>query len=168
MSPAPQGWSPPDWQTMSGDELKKHLAAIREVAEHHVSGPLPFEEGHAIQLNDDGSIQMPEQPPGRQPHTVWRNYPVAGQPQAVPSNLHFEALIDKLKYLRNRKREDVNIQVFPGGFLLEMVLAAEGPEGEPVRIQAGMVHYLNDDLELVRLHEYIDSVEMQSLLQPLA
>jgi len=27
-----------------------------------------------------------------------------------------------------------------------------------------MVHFLNDDLELVRLHEYIDSVEMQALL----
>ncbi|MDA3040933.1 MAG: hypothetical protein O3C27_15670 [Actinomycetota bacterium] len=128
---------------------------------------MPFEEGHPIQLNDDGTIQMPERSHGQHTHTVWRNYPVRGQPQAVPSSLHFEALIDKLKYLKNRKREDVNIQVFPGGFLLEMVLAAEGPGGEPVRIQAGMIHFLNEKLELVRLHEYIDSVEMQSLLQPL-
>lgn len=154
----------PDWQSMSGDDLKARLTAIGELAEGYVSGPLPFEDGHPIQLNDDGTIQMPEAAPGKHGHTVWRNYSVPGQPQAVPSSLHFEALIDKLKYLRNRKREDVNIQVFPGGFLLEMVLAAEGPDGQPVRIQAGMVHFLNDDLELVRLHEYIDSVEMQALL----
>ena len=164
MPPAAEGWTKPDWQLMSGDELKARLTAIREVAEGYVTGPLPFEEGHPIQLNDDGTIQMPERPPGHAGHTVWRNYPVPGQPQAVPSSLHFEALIDKLKYLRNREREEVNIQVFPGGFLLEMVLAAEGPDGEPVAIQAGMIHFLNDDLELVRLHEYIDSVDMQALL----
>lgn len=167
MSPAPEGWSPPDWSAMSGDDLKEHLAAVREVAEKHVTGPLPFEDGHPIQLNDDGTIEMPEQPPGKHGHTVWRNYAVAGQPQSVPSSQHFDALIGKLKYLKNRKREDVNIQPFPGGFLLEMVLVAEGPAGEPVRIQAGMIYYLNDDLELVRLHEYIDSVDMQALLQPL-
>ena len=164
MSPTAEGWTPPDWRSMSGEDLKAHLVAIRELAEGYVSGPLPFEEGHAIQLNDDGTIQMPEQPAGKHGHTVWRNYPVPGQPQAVPSSRHFDALIDKLKHLRNRAREDVNIQVFPGGFLLEMVLAAKGPNGEAVRIQAGMIHFLDDQLELVRLHEYIDSVEMEALL----
>ena len=164
MSPTAEGWTPPDWSSMSGEDLKAHLVAIRDLAEGYVSGPLPFEEGHAIQLNDDGTIQMPEQPAGKHGHIVWRNYPVPGQPQAVPSSRHFDALINKLKYLRNRAREDVNIQVFPGGFLLEMVLAAEGPNGEAVRIQAGMIHFLDDQLELVRLHEYIDSVEMEALL----
>ena len=164
MSPTAEGWVPPDWSSMSGEDLKTHLGAIRDLAEGYVSGPLPFEEGHPIQLTDDGTIEMPEQTDGKHAHIVWRNYSVPGQPQAVTANLHLEALIDKLKYLRNRGREDVNIQVFPGGFLLEMVLAADGPNGEAVRIQAGMIHFLNQDLELVRLHEYIDSVDMEALL----
>ena len=162
--PAAEGWTPPDWQSMPGEDLKRHLAAIREKAEASVSGPLPFEEGHPIQLNDDGTVRMPDMPAGAHSHIVWRNYAVAGQPQAVSADLHFDALIDKLKHLRNRERQDVNIQVFPGGYLLEMVLAAEGPDGEPVRIQAGMIYFLNENLELVRLHEYIDSVDMQALL----
>ena len=164
MSPTTEGWIPPDWNSMSGGALKAHLLAVRDLAEGYVSGPLPFEEGHPIQLNDDGTIEMPEQAAEKHGHIVWRNYPVPGQPQAVPVNLHFDALIEKLKYLRNRARENVNIQVFPGGFLLEMVLVAEGPNGEAVRIQAGMIHFLNQKLELVRLHEYIDSVEMEALL----
>lgn len=149
---------------MSGEDLKAHLAAIQEKAEASVRGPLPFEEGHPIQLNDDGTVRMPDMPAGAHSHIVWRNYAVEGQPQAVSADLHFDALIDKLKYLRNRERQDVNIQAFPGGYLLEMVLAAEGPNGEPVRIQAGMIYFLNENLELVRLHEYIDSVDMQALL----
>jgi hypothetical protein len=164
MSPLAEGWVSPDWSSMSGGDLKAHLLAVRDLAEGYVSGPLPFEEGHPIQLNDDGTIEMPEQAAEKHGHIVWRNYPVPGQPQAVPVNLHFDALIEKLKYLRNRARENVNIQVFPGGFLLEMVLVAEGPNGEAVRIQAGMIHFLNQKLELVRLHEYIDSVEMEALL----
>jgi hypothetical protein len=149
---------------MSGEDLKQHLAAIQAKAEASVSGPLPFEEGHPIQLNDDGTVRMPDMPAGKHSHIVWRNYAVEGQPQAVSADRHFDALIDKLKYLRNRKRQDVNIQVFPGGYLLEMVLAAEGPGGEPVRIQAGMIYFLDENLDLVRLHEYIDSVDMQALL----
>ena len=164
MSPKAEGWIPPDWNSMSGEDLKAHLVAVRELAQGYVSGPLPFEDGHPIQLNDDGTIEMPEQADGKHAHIVWRNYAVPGQPQAVSANLHFDALIDKLKYLRNRKREDVNIQVFPGGFLIEMVLAAEGPNQEAVRIQAGMIYFLNQNLELVRLHEYIDSVDMKALL----
>lgn len=162
--PAAEGWTRPDWRSMSGEELKHHLAAIQEKAEASVSGPLPFEEGHPIQLNDDGTVRMPDMPAGKHSHIVWRNYAVDGQPQAVSADQHFNALIDKLKYLRNRERQDVNIQVFPGGYLLEMVLAAEGPNGEPVRIQAGMIYFLDENLELIRLHEYIDSVDMQALL----
>ena len=76
MSPIAEGWVSPDWSSMSGGDLKAHLLEVRELAEGYVSGPLPFEEGHPIQLNDDGSIEMPEQTEGLvRGFQLWLNLP---------------------------------------------------------------------------------------------
>jgi hypothetical protein len=147
------GWARPAWRAMSPEDFKSSLERVDDHVRAHLAGRPPPGLAAAGDLNR----RQPVDP------IYWRNFAVAGQPEELSRSEHIAAF--DLERISGRERSDERVQIFPGGFVLEMTWTGLTPDGLPVRARAGMLHLLDDDLHLVRVHEYLDAAEVAPLLK---
>jgi hypothetical protein len=138
---------------MSPSEFKRYLERLDDHVHAHLAGRPPAGRAAAGDLRD----KQPADP------VYWRNFPVVDQPEELSRADHIAAF--DLERIAGRERADERVHVFPGGFVLEMTWTGTAPGGGPVRARAGMLHFLDENLHLVRVHEYLDSAEVAPLLK---
>jgi hypothetical protein len=95
-------------------------------------------------------------------YPVWRNYRPCGQPEEVVRSRHLQAFA--LDRFSTRHREDERTYPFPGGFAHEMTWVGVRNDGQQARITSFLVYFVDAQHRVVRLHEYVNSVEVVAVL----